>query len=60
MEALAAGFTIFVNGATTLLGALFSTTAIVFLVMALGLAWMAFIEIEEMNRQSSKPTTPLH
>lgn len=60
MDLLAAGFTIIVNGLMHLVGAIFSPTAVLLVVTGAGLAWMAVIEIEEMNRKASKPTTPLH
>lgn len=60
MEILVAGFTVIANGLLTVARAVLSPVAALVLIMAAGLAWMAVIEIEELNRRSSKPTTPLH
>lgn len=60
MTVLLDGFTVLLNGFVVLFSALFSWMFLVIIVIALGFGWMAIIELEELNRQSFKPETPLH
>jgi len=60
MEAITAGLVVILNGVFTLLGTLFTPVVGIAVLTLLGLGWLAIIEIEELNKRSSKPTTPLH
>jgi len=60
MSALIAGTKIIINGAAAVAQFLFSPITLLVVLGVAGLAWMAFIEIEELNRQSYKPEVRYH
>lgn len=60
MEVIAHGLYIIFNGAVVVARTIISPISLVLIAGVLGLAWMAFIEIEELNRQSSKPSVRYH
>lgn len=60
MELFGHGIVLIVNGALDLLGRLASPVAVAAVVIAVGLAWMARLEIDEVNRSASKPEIGIH
>ena len=60
METLGNGVITMANGALTILGMAASPVAIALVALAGGLAWMALIEVEELDRQGTKPEVGLH
>ena len=60
MDALAAGLVTLLNGLFKAIGALASPVVIATVLAAAALAWLAVIEIEELNRQGTKPGIGRH
>lgn len=60
MNALIAGTKIILNGVVAVAQLIFSPVTLLVVLGVAGLAWMAFIEIEELNRQSYKPEIRYH
>jgi len=55
MDALANGLVTILNGLRALGGGLLTATALMTIVIAVSLAWIALIELDELNRQGTKP-----
>lgn len=49
-----------VNGLLTIVGALASPLTIALAISAVSLAWLALIEIDELDRQGTKPEIGMH
>lgn len=60
MDALAAGLTALVNGLIALAGVLVSPVVGSLVLGALACAWLATMEIEELDRQGTKPEVGRH
>lgn len=55
MDALANGLVTIVNGLWAIVDGLLSPVALMSIVIAASLAWIALIELDELNRQGTKP-----
>jgi len=60
MNVLINGVTAMANGALTALHDLASPACIAMVVAGVSLAWLARIEVDEMDRQATKPTIDTH
>lgn len=60
MTALGNGLVLLFNGLVSLFGFLSNGITIAVIFVFLSLAWLAFMEIEELNRQGSKPEIGRH
>jgi hypothetical protein len=48
------------NGAFDFITRLFSPVSIILILLVISLAWMALLEMDEMNRQGTKPEVGRH
>jgi len=55
MDALANGLVTVANGARTLADGVLTPVALMCAVIAASLVWLALIELDELNRQGTKP-----
>ena len=60
MEILGSGLITLLNGFLAMLGAFASPMAIAAVLCAVGLAWFALLEIDELDRQGTKPEIGRH
>lgn len=60
MDPIGNGLITFVNGLQSLIGVALSPFAIAVVVAISALAWLALIEIEELDRQGGKPEVGRH
>lgn len=60
MDSVAAGLSTIANGFLSALGALGSPVAIALGLCAASLAWLALVEIHEMDRLGAKPSVGRH
>lgn len=60
MDQIAAGLVALFNGLLNALTTLVSPIVLAAMVLAAGLVWMALVEIDELNRQGTKPDVGLH
>lgn len=60
MDVLGSGLITMFNGFVALLGTLASPMALAVVVVVASLVWLALIEIEELNRQGTKPDVGRH
>ena len=60
METLGNGITTIVNGAWTLADRVASPLTLVLLLLAAGFAWFVLLEIDELDRQGTKPEVRTH
>lgn len=55
MDALANGFVTVLNGLLTMLNGVLSPVAVMLLVTAASLLWISLVELDELDRQGTKP-----
>ena len=60
MEIFSSGLITLLNGLLAMVGALASPVVVALVLAGLGLAWLCRLEIDELNRQSSKPEVGRH
>ena len=60
MDALGTGLILIANGLLQMLGRVADPITLIGLVLAVSLFWLAGIEIEELNRQGTKPEVGRH
>ena len=60
MEKLGDGLVTLLNGLLGMVDALFSPLSFVILLLAVSIVWLCLVEIDEMDRQGSKPEVPRH
>lgn len=60
MDALASGLTTMANGLFELFGHLLSPVALALVVVCAGFAWLTAVELEELDREGTKPTIAIH
>ena len=60
MEKLGDGLVTLLNGLLEMVDALFSPLSFVILLLAVSIVWLCLVEIDEMDRQGSKPEVPRH
>ncbi len=60
MQILVNGFTAIANGAAATLGHLISPVALAIIASAVSLAWLARLEVDELDRQGTKPQVGKH
>lgn len=60
MDILGSGLITLLNGFLAMLGALASPIAIAVVLCAAGLGWFALLEIDELDRQGTKPEVGRH
>ena len=48
------------NGAFDFITRLFSPVSVILILLVISLAWMALLEMDEMNRQGTKPEVGRH
>lgn len=60
METLGNGLITLANGAWVLLDVVFSPVTFVVALLAAGLVWLALIEVDELDRQGTKPEIGIH
>lgn len=60
MEALSAGLVTVANGLIAVLGQVTSPFAVAVGLLAAAFSWLAVVELEDLDRQGTKPETPRH
>jgi len=55
MDVFANGLVTIFNGITTIVDGLLTPVAVMAILLACGLTWLALIELDELNRQGTKP-----
>ncbi len=60
MSVLSAGLLTLLNGLLALVGAIISPVALAVLVLGVGFLWLARLEIDQLNRQATKPEIGRH
>lgn len=60
MDILGAGLTTLINGTLELLLRVASPVTVIVVVLAVSLGWLCLIELDELDRQGSKPEIGQH
>lgn len=55
MDVFANGLVTIFNGVTTIVDGLLTPVAVMAILLGCGLTWLALIELDELNRQGTKP-----